>query len=706
MATTAQSTPELSRSHAWFLAFLREEFAPYPGRAGMVARMVLAVTLVMIVCMSFRLSSAFLGATFALVISRESPRSTLQSGGAMLLAMGIGAAYLLISASFVIDVPVLHFLWVVCSFFLAFFALSSMANYGAAVIFGILIAFGVPFWDRHVPAYVNVEDTLRLTLSVLAGVAATVLVELAFSRLRPGDEIVVPVADRLAAVQGLVACYAEAQTADRATADRIARFAMLGTSRLRRLLRRSDYCSEYRLVMNSAATLVGWLVDIAATLPQLSFRPSSNDQGQLRDLTEAISDIRSDLINRRIPGPVHFRRDDEAAPGAPLVAEMKKITEFIPQAFAGAQFVDEYRSLSEDSPRSNFLVSDAFVNPGHIKFALKGCLAASLCYIIYNSLNWPGIGAVSVATCVLTALTTIGASHQKQVLRFTGVFTGGFLFSMGSQIFILPHIDSIAGFTVLFAAVIGVCAWIMTSSPRVSYFGLQAAFAFFLINLQEFAIQTSLLVARDRVIGILVGLVMMWLAFDQLWGAPASVEMKRTFIANLRLLARFVREPFTGTERIWSRDSLREMISADFDRVNALSDAILFEFGPSRRQNLALRGQIRRWLPQLRLLFVTRIALLDYRLQFPGFELPETVRQAQLEFDNRLAGVLEGMADRMEGKGPGIRENLEESFKLVEQTVLTCCADLPGEAFTAQLEAFLPLSRRIETLASDLDKEM
>lgn len=706
MPTTAQSAPGSSRPNAWFLAFLREELVPYPGRAGTVARMVLAVTLLMIVCMTFRLSYAFLGAIFALLISRESPRATLQSGGTLLLVIGIGAAYLLISTSFVIDVPMLHFLWVVCSFGLAFFVISTMANYGAAAIFGVIMAFGIPLWDRHVPAYVNVEDTLRITLASLVGVAATVLVELAFSRLRPGDEIVVPIADRLAAVQGLVACYAKHQTADRATADRIARFAMLGTSRLRRLLRRSDYCSEYRLVMSSVATLVGWLVDIAATLPQLSFRPSSNDQGQLGDLTAAISGIRSDLINRRIPDPVHFRRDDEAAPGAPLVAEMKKITEFIPHAFAGTQFVDEYRSLSEDAPKSKLLVSDAFVNPKHIKFALRGCLAASLCYIIYNSLNWPAIGAVSVSTCVLTALTTIGASHQKQVLRFTGVFTGGFLFSMGSQIFILPHIDSIAGFTVLFAAVIGVCAWIMTSSPRLSYFGFQAAFAFFLVNLQEFAMQTSLLVVRDRVIGILVGLLMMWFAFDQLWGAPAAVEMKRTFISNLRLLARFVREPFPGTERIWSRDSLQNTIGTDFDTVNALSDAVLFEFGPSRRQNLALRGQIRAWLPQLRLLFVTRIALLDYRLQLPGFELPETVRQAQLEFDNRLAAALEGMADRMEEKGPGVREDLEESFRLVEETISTCCSDLPKEAFTPQLEGFLPLSRRIETLASSLDKEI
>ena len=36
----------------------------------------------------------------------------------------------------------------------------------------------------------------------------------------------------------------------------------------------------------------------------------------------------------------------------------------------------------------------------------------------------------------------------------------------------------------------------------------------------------------------------------------------------------------------------------------------------------------------------------------------------------------------------------------------TCCSDLRKEAFTPQLERLLPLSRRIETLESNLDKEI
>jgi hypothetical protein len=118
-----------------------------------------------------------------------------------------------------------------------------------------------------------------------------------------------------------------------------------------------------------------------------------------------------------------------------------------------------------------------------LELGLKGCLAASLCYIIYGAVDWPEI-STSVTTCLLTALTTSGASRQKQVLRFAGALIGGYVFGTGAQVLILPYIDSIAAFAVLFIAVATAAAWVTTSSPRLSYCGMQIAFAFFLINLQ------------------------------------------------------------------------------------------------------------------------------------------------------------------------------------------------------------------------------
>ena len=138
MAALAQNVPKSPRSLAWFREFLRQELAPYSGRFETVARMVIAATLVMIVSVTFRIPYAFEGAIYTFIISRESPRATLQSAGTTFLFIGMGAAYILLSVGFVISVPILHFLWVIGSFFLSFYTLSAMTNYGAASTFAVV----------------------------------------------------------------------------------------------------------------------------------------------------------------------------------------------------------------------------------------------------------------------------------------------------------------------------------------------------------------------------------------------------------------------------------------------------------------------------------------------------------------------------------------------------------------------------------------
>jgi multidrug resistance protein MdtO len=480
-------------------------------------------------------------------------------------------------------------------------------------------------------------------------------------------------------------------------------FAMRGTSLLRRILRRSDYPIRYSVEMGGVTALVGRLVDLAAALTQLRFEASASDQERLRNLASALANIRNELLNRRIPGPLQFNTDEEPA-AVPLLREIEHTVSLIPQAFAASRSIPEYLSLVHDIPRSSLLAADAFVNPDHLRFALKGCLAASICYVIYNAMEWPGI-STSVTTCLLTALSTIGSSHQKQILRILGALVGGFVLGMGSQIFILPHIDSIGGFVLLFVAVTALGAWFMTSSPRLSYFGIQAALAFYLINLSEFRMQTSLEVARDRVVGILFGLFAMWLIFDQLWGMPAARELKETFISNLRLLAQFAREPVSMDQKTATarRFALGETINANLDKVRALADGVLLEFGRSREQDLALRSLIRRAQPQMRVLFIMQIAEWKYRAQLPGFELPEAIAVQQREFDDRLAESLDAMADRVEGGSTGVQQTLQEARARLERTIQ---AYRPKGTSKGRFDALLLLGRKIESSILSLTNEI
>jgi multidrug resistance protein MdtO len=77
MASIAQSLPAPGNPLAWLWRWLKDELSPYPGRTLLVARMVIAATLVMTVCMTFRIPYAFQGAIYALIVSRENRRATL-----------------------------------------------------------------------------------------------------------------------------------------------------------------------------------------------------------------------------------------------------------------------------------------------------------------------------------------------------------------------------------------------------------------------------------------------------------------------------------------------------------------------------------------------------------------------------------------------------------------------------------------------------
>lgn len=707
MATAAQSVPQpLQRPTHWFREFLKQELAPYPGRAGTVARMVISATLIMIVCMTFRIPYSWQAAIYALLVSRESPRATLQTGGTLFLVTGLTAAYLVIAVWFVINIPLLHFLWVIGTLFLAFLAIRVFSNYLAAVASVNMISAGIPFWDSHVPAETNVENTLWLCLAVLIAVVITAGVELAFVRGRPGDEVVLPITQRLSAVEKLLMSYAEGAAIDPTVEKEINRLEILGTSMLRRILRRSNYSAQYSTHMGAVAALVGRLVDLAATLTQLTFDLSPTDRRRFRELATSLANIRNDLMNRKIPSPVEFNGDKEASK-VPLLGEMEHTVTLVTQVFTGSRSIQEYLPSWDAAARPALVARDAFSNPDHILFALRGCLAASSCYVIYNAIAWPGI-STAVTTCLLTALSTVGSSRQKQMLRLTGAVAGGFLIGMGSQVFILPYLDSIGGFTILFVCVTALSSWLITSSPRLSYFGIQVALAFYLINLQEFKMQTSLGVARDRVAGILLGLFMMWFVFDQLWGTPAGVQMKRAFVSSFRLLAQLAREPLSNDIRTAIRDSLalRDRINAHFDEVRALADGVLFEFGSSRGRDLAMRDRIRQWQPQLRTLFLMRVASLKYRLQLPGFELPEALLACQREYDEHSAQLLEEMANAIEGRPTHLDLTADDSVKLLGRVLQQCGGPELERLPAGQGDSFVTLLREIDQLTASFARQI
>lgn len=176
--------------------------------------------------------------------------------------------------------------------------------------------------------------------------------------------------------------------------------------------------------------------------------------------------------------------------------------------------------------------------------------------------------------------------------------------------------------------------------------------------------------------------------------------MKKAFVVDFRLLAQIMREPLSNDPQVAKarRFSLRETLIDNFDRVRAAGDAVLLEFGPSRREALEWRKRSQVAQVSLRTLYLTRMALWKYRAKMPGFELPTEVLAAQQEFDDQLAITLDGIAVRLEGRSPTKAGNAKESFEHLEQVGARIEAQQPPEPLRPQVRALLVLSRRSEQL--------
>lgn len=184
------------------------------------------------------------------------------------------------------------------------------------------------------------------------------------------------------------------------------------------------------------------------------------------------------------------------------------------------------------SEKTPFFVDDAFTNPTYTLTAIKATGAAVLCYLFYSAAQWEGVHTAMI-TCYVATLGSTGETVYKLFLRISGALVGVCL-GLIYLFFFVPHITSIGALMLLVFAVSLLAAWVMLGPERVSYAGLQIAFAFLLISLGGFGPSVDVSTASNRILGILIGNLMMYVAFTQIWpySIIASVKKKIAEIAE------------------------------------------------------------------------------------------------------------------------------------------------------------------------------
>jgi multidrug resistance protein MdtO len=194
-----------------------------------------------------------------------------------------------------------------------------------------------------------------------------------------------------------------------------------------------------------------------------------------------------------------------------------------------------------------FFVPDAFSNPQHVRYALKATAAAMICYLTYSLLNWP-----SIHTCLITSyivsLSTVAESVEKLMLRVVGCMIGAAL-GLLTLIFLIPSYDSITALLVTVFLGAFAAAWVAAGTARISYMGYQIAFAFFLCVIQGSGPAFDMVVARDRVIGILFGNLVVYLVFTRVWPVSLKDHIESGIASLLQRLAELKRAPDRSSRR-------------------------------------------------------------------------------------------------------------------------------------------------------------
>ena len=284
--------------------------------------------------------------------------------------------------------------------------------------------------------------------------------------------------------------------------------------------------------------------------------------GRLRVCRQAIESVAAPATHDS-PAPPVGGASNEQSPA--VIAARSALSALLDAIVRPAALPDNTKG---QKPPRRLFVADAFSNPAHWQFALKTTMAVMISYVVYTLLDWPGM-RTAIVTCFFVALSSLGETVHKLLLRLSGAVIGGLIAGL-CIVFVLPHLTDIGQLCLLVFTVSVGAAWVSTSSELLSYAGMQIAFAFFLGILQGYAPATDLTVLRDRVAGILLGNIVITIIFSSFWPQSAGSGVRKALAEALRAIGDVIRGPRNAEEA--RMRTVQALVRAD--RLRTLS---LFE---------------------------------------------------------------------------------------------------------------------------------
>ncbi|MGI3125513.1 FUSC family protein [Nitratireductor sp. PBL-C9] len=554
---TPASSP-LSRllSQAW------ADLQPFAGRFGLTWRVALLCAIVTAAAMMFKIPEASISCYLIIFLMKEDAVQNCLMGFGLILLATLVVVLMIPVINLSIDSPAMR-LAIMFGVSYVFLFLSSTTPLGEqAAIVGLIVAFimtlvtDVPIGQIGNQGLLAawkmacMPMALMILFNLVLGIPAQTLVRNRIvRRLRASADVL----ENPEAGEELQELLAEGNDLS---------LQQMLTVKLLHLI------SKEKSTWLNGAVETSYRVMLASLAPAGSIAPE-RARALAGELRQAADEIASGNIPAA-PAPEDATDDSTAA---------RKLSE----ALAALSQLDGGASPKPAPQR--LLSADAFTNPDHQRYALKTSLAAIICYLIYTGIQWDGIHTALI-TCYVAALGTTGETVRKLTLRIVGCLIGAAM-GVGALLFIMPHLTSIGGLMILVFAGTLVGAWVSSGNERISYSGVQIALAFLLTTLNGFGPSFEFSQAGDRIMGIFVGIFVIYVIFTQFWPKSVVNEVRDTLdrvSGDLKSLAGETKDRRDSDLAI----SMRAF--GDLEHADEMLDMAYFEPRSERAPNEQLDG--------------------------------------------------------------------------------------------------------------------
>ncbi|MGK0601806.1 FUSC family protein [Yokenella regensburgei] len=508
-----------------FWSFLRDELRNMPGRGNYTLRLTLSCAVLITLFMTLQIP--FLAVALIVVFYVSQPNVMMIKLVSIVffvtVSVALGGVLLIIKWTY--DFPLIRLVASVLLFFGAIYLMRVLGKLGLAFfVVALAVIYAQTFPSMTSQSEILVRLLLWLWVAINCAIVVTLLVNACFQQAFPGNQFKSRLAAMFRQVAGLLTTPDAAHPRP-SLKDIAEQFTQLQT-----LLKLASFSSpeisgapeKWRSLMATAIRCY----HLAALLePGAPLHPQ-----QAQQVASALNALADQLDDGRLPDvqPLHLAGDTRSD------VILHEMAEWL-NALARGEAVPMPAGEAEKAP---LLLPDAWSNPAYLHFALKTLLATLICYVFYTAADWQGIHTIMLS-CVIVAQPGLGATMQKTLLRIGGALLAT-LIALVLIVFVQPHTESLTGLLMMVLPVMALGAWIAAGSERIAYAGIQIGFTFSLAFLSWFGPLYNLTELRDRVIGILLGVLVSSVVHLYLWPDSEAPQLKASLASLYRRVAGYL----------------------------------------------------------------------------------------------------------------------------------------------------------------------